>query len=87
MRGHTDIVRLLLDVQTPGRAVDVHAMDDYALRQAVKFRHVEAVRLLCGAGARIRAANGEALVWAKLDKSPESAAILAILTEHDSLTD
>ena len=76
-RGHTDCVKLLLG--WPG-IIDIHAMDDYALRQAVKFRHVDIVRLLCDAGANVHAQNDEAFTWSRLDKSPESKEILELLT-------
>jgi len=56
------IVWLVKDAIAAG--ADVHARDDYALRLASNYGHVEVVQLLLDAGADVHAENDLALRWA-----------------------
>jgi ankyrin repeat protein len=60
LNGYDEIVALLLD-----RGANIHARDDVALREAVKFGRKEMVALLLDRGADIHARNDEALRLAK----------------------
>lgn len=61
MRGHTDVVRVLL-----ATGVDIHTSGDDALCAASLHCHTEVVSLLLAAGADVHAKGNCALRWASL---------------------
>jgi hypothetical protein len=52
-RGHTEVVKLLL-----GAGVNVHAVDEVALRWASENGHTDAVKLLEAAKVRVAGCKG-----------------------------
>lgn len=58
--GNLDIVKLLVS-----QGVDIHEVDDYALRFASKFGHIEVVKYLLGKGANPNVRDNAPLRFAK----------------------
>jgi ankyrin repeat protein len=70
-KGHTEIVKVLLDA-----CVDVHAKKDMALRFASENGHTEVVKLLLEAGADVHAVGDGALYYASRNGHTETVKLL-----------
>ncbi|KAJ3057006.1 hypothetical protein HK097_001490 [Rhizophlyctis rosea] len=72
LKGHTQIVRLLLEAQA-----EIRDENDFLLRDAARFGHVDIVKLLLEAGADVHASRDDALTRAAIGGHVE--VVLALL--------
>jgi len=59
-RNYVEMLRCMVEY-----GANVHACDDYALRESARKGRIEMVKYLVGVGANIRADNDSALKWSK----------------------
>lgn len=78
--GHTEVVRLLLNA-----GADVHAGDDFALREASENGHTEVVQLLLNAWADVHAKDDFALRYASALGHAEVVQLLLVYYRKNNL--